>query len=132
MAFSTMEHKVSDRVSAFFRKKAVATSAGVPHHVIHARNKMEASSEKDHRLLHAVERAEKAVVHAIEHEVETLFPDVKHASEPYSRSANHAIVAAGVVKGNIAKKDAPSDHCHQWSFDEPMILLEHYAQFAAL
>jgi hypothetical protein len=34
--------------------------------------------DPEHRILHAVEAAEKAVLHAVEEEVKTFFPEMKH------------------------------------------------------
>jgi len=64
-----------------------------------------AVKHKDHRILDAVEAAEKAVLHAIEAEVETMF----HSEEEHHDAESKTTVHAGLQKASKGVKDVHKD-----------------------
>jgi putative NIF3 family GTP cyclohydrolase 1 type 2 len=64
--------------------------------------------DPEHRILHAVEAAEKAVLHAVEEEVNTIFHEMKH--EDNDKSAKGMKKA---VKQSMEKMDKHVDEKHE-------------------
>ncbi|KAL3904237.1 MAG: hypothetical protein SGARI_005011 [Bacillariaceae sp.] len=64
--------------------------------------------DPEHRILHAVEAAEKAVLHAVEEEVSTIFHEMKHEDD--TTSAKNMKQA---VKKSMAKMDKHVDEKHE-------------------
>jgi hypothetical protein len=69
----------------------------------------------DHRILHAVEAAEKALLHAVEEEVNSLFHDLKTHDEddPHPPKKAATSVKSGVEKAK-KKVDDVRDHRRGW------------------
>jgi hypothetical protein len=82
---------------------------------------------KDHKILHAVEAAEKAVLHAVEQEVELLFHDLKN-----EHGETHAEKAGKTAKKGLekAKKHVEETHEHRrkWLSDDAVRNLEEYIE----
>lgn len=63
--------------------------------------------DPEHRILHAVESAEKAVLHAVKEEVNTLFQELKHDDDDAKKSVKHAL------KKSVQKVDQHVDTKHE-------------------
>lgn len=77
---------------------------------------------KDHRILDAVEAAEKAVLHAIQQEVNTLFHEVDHKETDKAKTT----VTLGIQKA-AAKVDAIHEHRRGWLTNQTNALIEEYS-----
>jgi hypothetical protein len=68
----------------------------------------EGDPHRDHRVLHAVESAEKAFLHAVENEVATLFRDLseEHRNEPKIAKNAETGIKSGVEKAKKAVDEA--------------------------
>jgi hypothetical protein len=89
----------------------------------------------DHKILHAIEAAEKAVLHAVQEEVETLFHETQDAQHPlkddHPKTAKKA--KQGVTKGvQKAKKHVEASHevRQGWMLDEDSHAIEEYMKSA--
>jgi hypothetical protein len=72
--------------------------------------KQDPSHHRERRILHAVESAEKAVLSAIQSEVETLFPPTEHHDKD---PKVHAKISSGVQQASAKVKDM-QDHRRDW------------------
>lgn len=93
-------------------------------------NKRKPHEHKDHRILHAVEAAEKAVLHAIQEEVDTIFHEVEHNDEHKKEAdvqAKHT-VKEGVKKAS-GKVEDHHKHRRRWLSNDEDSLIEEYATF---
>jgi hypothetical protein len=86
---------------------------------------------KDHRVLHAIEAAERAVLRAITNEVDTLFHETVHDNK--SKSPNNPTVqqAKTSVKGGIMKAATVVDNVHShrrdWLLNVSTSMIEDYS-----
>lgn len=88
---------------------------------------------KDHRILHAIETAEKAVLHAIEEEVDTIFHEMEHHDDADKEAVSKAKakVKEGVKKAATSVKD---DHEKRrgWLSEDTEALIEDYVHFTGI
>lgn len=85
----------------------------------------------DSRLLHAVEAAERAVLRAVEQEVETLFhePEHHHEDEEHKKQTKEAVQAG--VKSSKKRVQDTHEHRREWLLQEgEAARLEDYIRFA--
>jgi hypothetical protein len=87
---------------------------------------------KDHRVLHAIEAAERAVLQAIYNEVDTLFHETAHDKK--SKSPNHPTVqqkAKVTVKDGVMKASTVVDNIHShrrdWLLNVSTSMIEDYS-----
>lgn len=84
---------------------------------------------KDHRILHAVESAEKALLHAIQTEVDTLFhaDEKEHPKEKTSGATKKSKdpVATGLQKASTKVKNMQTDR-RDWLDKSKTSILEDY------
>jgi hypothetical protein len=87
-------------------------------------DKFHPHEHKDHRILRAMENAEKALVHAIEQEVETIFHESEHHDEK-------KVVKKGIEK---ASSDIKDEHAKRrnWLSGEMEALIENYVYFSGI
>ena len=82
---------------------------------------------KDHRILHAVESAEKAVLHAIQTEVETLFHELDHHEDHKDMLARAKTTVKKGVQKAMTKVDEAQDHRREWFSTQSNALIEAYS-----
>ena len=92
-------------------------------------------TDLDHRILHAIESAEKAVLHAVQEEVDTLFHDTHDEHHPLKDEPPKAAKKAkqGVKKGvQKAKKHVEESHEVRkgWITNKDSIAIEDYMRSA--
>jgi hypothetical protein len=80
---------------------------------------------QDHRILHAVEAAEKAVMHAVEEEVNNIFHDLKSDHDPKTAKKAEKSLKEGVEK---AKKKVDDHHEHRrgWLSEDVRAFEDYY------
>jgi hypothetical protein len=89
----------------------------------------------DHKILHAIEAAEKAVLHAVQEEVETLFHETHDEHHPLKdEQPKKAKKAKEGVKEGVqkAKKDVEASHevRQGWMLDKDSDAIEEYFKSA--
>lgn len=91
------------------------------------RQKGTPEAHKDHRILHAVESAEKAVLQAVRDEVDTIFHDLEHHNDHKETVAQaKTSVKKGVQKATAKVKDI-HEHRRGWLSSNSTSLIEAYA-----
>lgn len=81
---------------------------------------------QDSRILHAVEAAENALLHAVEDEVHNLFHEMEHHDDHEKEHAKK-VVKAGVKKASKKTEDA-HEHRRKWLEGETTSFIEDYIQ----
>ena len=95
-------------------KEQVEKRSEIHHYPYEWPTKPEAHVPRDHKILHAIENAEKAVLHAVEEEVNNLFHEVHHdADDKETAKKAKAVVTRGVKK---AKEQVTEDTEHRRKF----------------
>lgn len=90
--------------------------------------------DPEHRILHAVEAAEKAVLHAVEEEVNTLFHESKHDDGDKKDANKQVKQVKKALKQSVEKVDKHVDAKHEHRRqnvlgDEKKFSLEDYLRF---
>jgi len=84
-------------------------------------------ADPDHRILHAVESAEKAVLHAIQDEVGTLFHDLEHHDDREAAKKAEKVVKKGVSSAH-KKVEESHEARRSWLKDSSGKRIEEYLQ----
>jgi len=80
---------VAAKASEAVRKAAERARADVKRHV--SAGKESKAQHPEHRIMHAIESAEKAVLHAVQDEVDVLFHSDEHKHDEHAQKAKKAI-----------------------------------------
>lgn len=87
----------------------------------------EAHAPKDHKILHAIENAEKAVLHAVEEEVNLLFHEPEHHDNKDKETTKKAksVLKKGVKKASENVEDT-HEHRRKWLMMDENTSIEDY------
>ena len=87
------------------------------------------SGEEDHRILHAVEAAEKAVLHAVQEEVDQLFHDVQPHEDHAKKGHPKDVVKSGVQKATQHVEKTQEER-QQWIKERDAKAIDEYIKAA--
>lgn len=87
--------------------------------------KAEAHVPRDHKILHAIENAEKAVLHAVEEEVNNLFHEVSHHEDKDTVKKAQKVVQKSVKKASEHVEDT-HEHRRKWLLLDENTSIEDY------
>lgn len=105
-------------------KEEVKERSEIHHYPYEWPTKTEAHAPRDHKILHAIEDAEKAVIHAVEEEVNNLFHELDHHDKKEKEEATKS-----VKKGlKQAKENVKESHEHRrkWLMMDDNTTIEDY------
>lgn len=74
--------------------------------------------DPEHRILHAIEAAEKAVLHAVNDEVNNIFHELEHHDDADEGKRAQQVLEQGIVKAN-KHLDASHEHRRNWFTNIP-------------
>jgi hypothetical protein len=93
--------------------------------------KRTSKDHRDHRVLHAIEAAERAVLQAIINEVDTLFHETVHDKENTTLKKSTAEQAKTTMKDSILKASTVVDNMHShrrdWLLNVSASMIEDYS-----
>lgn len=105
-------------------KEEVEERSEIHHYPYEWPAKAEAHAPRDHKILHAIENAEKAVLHAVEEEVNNLFHEI-HQEDKEMAKKTKSVVTKGVKKASEHVEDT-HEHRRQWLLMDKNNSIEDY------
>jgi len=106
-------------------KKEVEERSEIHHYPYDWPAKTEAHAPRDHKILHAIEHAEKAVLHAVEEEVNALFHEMDHHDDKETTKKAKSVVKKSVKKATEQVEDT-HEHRRKWLLMDENTSIEDY------